>query len=54
MEVYMKKIDIGIVDGLLYCDYKYLINAFLDELHLSYIMSDKTNKKTLEDGKRVY
>lgn len=48
----MRKIKIGIVNGLLNYEYNYLIERFLEELNVSYTCSSKTNKKTLEDGKK--
>ena len=48
----MGKIKIGIVNGLLNYEYNYLIERFLEELNVSYTCSSKTNKKTLEDGKK--
>lgn len=44
---------IGLIEGLLYCDYKVLVNKFLDELKISYITNKNTTKKTIEDGKRL-
>jgi len=49
----MKQIKIGLVNGLNYYDYKDLINNFLNELHISYITSNKTTKKTIENGKKL-
>ncbi len=53
MEVYMKDIKLGLVNGLLYYDYEELIKVFLDELNISYISSGKTTKETIESGKRL-
>lgn len=49
----MKNINVGLVNGLLYYDYKDLLNNFLDEINISYITSGKTNKKTIDDGKNI-
>lgn len=49
----MKNIKIGLVNGLLYYDYKYLIDTFLNELNIPYVISKNTNKQTLEDGKNL-
>ncbi len=49
----MKDIKIGLVNGLLYHDYKFLIDSFLDELKVPYVISGKTNKKILENGKNI-
>ena len=49
----MNNIKIGLVNGLLYYDYRDLITKFLDEANISYITSGKTTKKTLEDGKNL-
>lgn len=49
----MNNIKIGLANGLNYLDYQDLVTVFLDELHIPYLVSNKTTKKTLEDGKSL-
>lgn len=42
---------IGIPRSLFYYNYKTLIESFFKELEINYIVSDKSNKQILEDGK---
>ena len=42
---------IGIPRSLFYYRYQTLIKTFFNELNITYIISDPTNKKILEDGK---
>jgi len=49
----MKKTKIGLVNGLGYYDYNVLITSFFDKLNVSYIIGDKTTKKTVENGKKL-
>lgn len=44
---------IGIPRSLMYYRYKYLWKPFFDELNIPYIISPKTNKKILENGKKI-
>lgn len=44
---------IGIPRALFYYRYQTLINTFFNELDIDYILSDPTNKKILEDGKKL-
>ena len=41
---------IGIPRSLFYYRYSTLIKTFFNELDIDYIISDPSNKKTLEDG----
>lgn len=44
---------IGIPRSLFYYKYKTLLETFLNELEIDYIVSDISNKKILEDGKKL-
>lgn len=44
---------IGLPRALFYYKYQTLIRSFFNELEIDYIISDPSNKKILEDGKKI-